>query len=725
MQEKVRRLFPQEAAEERDETFTREDPAQVDLRGMLDIIRRHRWTVITTVICLVGIALLITSQLPRRYTATALLVVDSRDAQILGFQSSLAEGFGPNAAIDTQVEIARASKVLVRAAVDLDLVNAADFNTRPSLLRRVAIKLGLEDAPPNSPVRRKFEDLSDAEQAGLIEAFSKTIQISRRGLTSVIALAATASTPQAAAKTANAIADAYLKDQIDAKLSSTARAAAVGRETVTRAAENRRVAETRVDAFIAEQLPNASGLVTQLHEQSERASRAATTLEQIRAATNDRDYDQLARFLGGQESELARQRAAVSQEISTTVSDAERRADLQKQLDELESRILAASQNQVTSLQSEVVQGKASATSLRGQLDRVLSQGSLSKDAALEFDQLQTDAEIQRKLYEEARSKLAQIEQQTAFNIPDSRVIGYAAPPSHPSYPPLKLIAAGSLIFSLGLGIGLAFLREHFFGGITSLEQLENSIGLPVVAGVPRHRAKAGEDTVDAVISQPLSSFSESIRRIRMGVTAYAPQHKICVFVTSAVPAEGKTTIALALARQLALGGSSVILIDADMRRPMIHEYIHQKPARGLIGYLSGADSEQLAITREASTKLDIVMGASASLVATDALLMSGKFAELVKYAKEKYDIVVIDTPPIGLVVDAKIVAKYADVGVLVVRYAATSHHDLRAALRDLQIHMDVPILGVLNQTQHGGSYSYGYGRRYRDYYHSNVSSPT
>jgi capsular exopolysaccharide synthesis family protein len=691
---------------------------------MLDIIRRHRWTVITTVICLVGITLLITSQLPRRYTATALLVVDSRDAQILGFQPSLAEGFGPNAAIDTQVEIARASKVLVRAAVDLDLVNSADFAPRPSILQRLAIRMGLEERPPENLSRRSFEDLSDAEQASLIEAFSKTIQISRRGLTSVIALAATASSPQAAARIANAIADAYLKDQIDAKLSSTARAAAVGRETVAKAADNRRIAEARVDGFIATQLPNASGIVAQLHEQSERASRAATTLEQIRAATNDHNYDQLARFLGSQESDLNRQRAAISQEITSTEADDTRRAELQRQLDELESRILAASQSQVSSLQAEVLQGRTSATNLRQQLDRVLSQGSLSKEAALEFDQLQTDAEIQRRLYEEARSKLAQIEQQTAFNIPDSRVIGYAAPPSHPSYPPMKLIAAFALIFSLGLGIGLAFLREHFFGGITSLEQLENSIGLPVVAGVPRYRAKAAEDAVDAVVSQPLSSFSESIRRIRMGIAAYAPHQKICVFVTSAVPAEGKTTVALALARQLSLGGSSVVLIDADMRRPMIHEYIHQKPARGLIGYLSGTDSEQLAITRETSTGLDIVMGASASLVATDALLLSGRFAELVKYAKEKYDVVVIDTPPIGLVVDAKIVAKYADVGVLVVRYAATSHHDLRGALRDLRLHMDIPILGVLNQTQHGGAYSYGYGRRYRDYYHPNVSQP-
>lgn len=220
-----------------------------------------------------------------------------------------------------------------------------------------------------------------------------------------------------------------------------------------------------------------------------------------------------------------------------------------------------------------------------------------------------------------------------------------------------------------------------------------------------------------AIVTRPLSPFAEAIRRIQLGVDVLAPKGKRCIFVTSAIPGEGKTTVAIALARQLSMTGASTLLIDADMRQPSVHRYLNEKVGDGLIGFLSrpqSADVEHLAIVSEAATGVSFVLGAQASATATDALLMSTRFDQLMDFAREKYDVVIIDTPPIGLVVDAAIVARHCVLGLFVVRYASTNQHQVRASLRDLR-RADVPICGVLNGV-HGGV-SYQYGGAYHEYY--------
>ena len=226
-----------------------DDSARPALRRVASRPAHRRWAcfavasgplAITVVLVMVA-AVLITLQLPKSYTATALVVVDSRD-----FRDPRASVGGrgnrrQRHAIDTEVQIARSSKVLRRAVVELDLVNRPDFQDRKSALDMVTALFGLTESGDTAPgTRRDFDALLATAQAQIVDRFAKSVNISRVGVTNVIEISATMSTPEGAALAANKLAEVYLAEQIEAKLSSNERAATFLRDRVASLAAGHR-----------------------------------------------------------------------------------------------------------------------------------------------------------------------------------------------------------------------------------------------------------------------------------------------------------------------------------------------------------------------------------------------------------------------------------------------------------------------------------------------------
>jgi capsular exopolysaccharide synthesis family protein len=457
-------------------------------------------------------------------------------------------------------------------------------------------------------------------------------------------------------------------------------------------------------------------LLQKLADEAKQRQLSGAALAEIESALNAQDYVHLAELVEARQAGLAAERGKLVQQLAET-GDQARLVATKSMLEALDQEIETAARQQVTALQDEISLSNGLSVAFRRQIEATLSDLQLPRDVSAELARLQRDAETRRTLYESSLAKLRQVQQQSDFEIPDSRVIAYATPPNAASYPPVSLIIVGAIFLGLSAGVGLAFLREHFIGGIASIEQLENLAQIPVVAGVPRYVPSTAREQADmAIVTRPLSPFSEAVRRIQLGIDVLAPKGKRCIFVTSATPSEGKTTLAISLARQMAATGVSTLLIDADMRHPTVHQYLNERAEGGLISFLSqghGAAADQLSIVREAATGVSYVLGAPSSATATDALLLSGRFAQLLSFARENYDVVIIDTPPVGLVVDAAIIARHCDIGVFVARYALTNQHQIRSSLRDLR-RAEVPIIGVLNDVRGEEGYRYG---KYRQYY--------
>ena len=440
----------------------------------------------------------------------------------------------------------------------------------------------------------------------------------------------------------------------------------------------------------------------------------------MKAAIQSNDVAHLAELIASQEADLAARRAALEADLTAT-TDATRHAAAQKALDALDEEIRNAAQRKINSLQSDLAASDARSAEQRTQLIGSLTQSPLSNEISLELFRLQRDEETTRTLYQSYLTKLRQVEQQTDFAVPDSRVIALATPPSEPSFPPKKVIFAGSILFALGLGIGLAFLRENLIGGITSEEQIEGLTGFPMIAGVPVYRGSGAVARPDrAIVTQPLSPFSEAIRRIQIGVETYLPGGKQCIFVTSSLPGEGKTTIALALARQFAMTGTSTLLIDGDLRHPSIQKLLAAPKKPGLVGFLdasAGSAPDQISMVTEADTGLTCLLGGEASKIATDALLLSTRFGQMMRFAKQSFDVVIVDTSPIGLVVDASIVARHCDLGIFVVRHASTGQRAVLSGLRELTRRQDLQVCTVLNLIKDADGPGYEHLRKYAGYF--------
>ncbi len=295
-------------------------------------------------------------------------------------------------------------------------------------------------------------------------------------------------------------------------------------------------------------------------------------------------------------------------------------------------------------------------------------------------------------------------------------IVDRATVPETPVSPqPLRNLAVAAIL-GLGVGIGLAAVRDRLDKRIKSIEDIRRvSEDAPLLGTILFDRKASKEPLILGLKSHSPRVESYRVLRTNLQFVQAGAESKVIV-VTSAVPNEGKSSTAANLAISLAEAGDSVLLLEGDLRRPRATEYLHLEHSVGLTTVLVG----RLALTDAIQTVPDStdVLAAGRTPPNPAELLQSAGMKEVLDQVRETYDVVLIDAPPLLPVTDAALLASQADGAVIVVRHNSTTDDQLRGSFARLES-VGARMLGiVVNMTPtksriRGYGYGYGYGYEY------------
>lgn len=704
------------------------EDSQIELRAIVSLLRRQlRLILSVTALCLALATGYVVSVRPV-YTATALVMVDPAAKSLIYSDESAQSASSENARVESEVEILRAPTVALAVVESEDLITDPEFGPRLGLWARVLQAVGLRTAPAGNGERLVQEVMARLQDATTIR---------RRGLTYLIAVSVDSESPARAARLANAMTEAYITAQVDSKIASRLGARDKLQDQISAVQQALTDSETAIDSYIEHNLArfekeDGGAMLAELRRNLEELDRQRLAAEvrarEARDAYESRNWADVTTRLGGEAlAALQAQRDELERRLSGVASGSGAELDLRSALAALDAEQSREVEAALGVLTGEAGTLDAALRDTRSRLRETLLASNLPPQVLSEIYQLQQEATVARGQYQALLSRLREVEMQAAVQIADSRVVSPALPPTATSFPKKKLILALALLAGLGLGTGIAFLNEFYLGGIVSESQIRDVLRLRVATSVPLAALKpeVEKSVADAVISAPLSAYSEAIRRLRAGIElelrknpkamdAQGRAQGRTIVITSTSPAEGKSTTALALARAFSLSQLSVLLIDADLRKPALHHLTGVMPEVGLIDYLtdtSGKMSVESLLVQDPVSSVTLIAGRGRAFQETDQLLGSETFRALIEAARDAFDIVIIDTPPVGPVVDARYLVALGDVVLLVVRFGSTGQSELRQTLQTVseQLAPDQPVLAVLNHEPESR-------RRYRYY---------
>lgn len=289
----------------------------------------------------------------------------------------------------------------------------------------------------------------------------------------------------------------------------------------------------------------------------------------------------------------------------------------------------------------------------------------------------------------------------------------------------LKFVGAGT-IFGIALALGIVYLREWQDTTFKSVSEIRRSVELPVLGSIPtfelgRWKTDGSTPLVPALCyyHRPGSPEAESYRSVRTTLLVSASDKRHAVIqVTSPESGDGKTTMAANLALAMAQSGKSVLLVDADLRRPTVHQLFGVSQEIGLADILTGEIDSPNAVRETIVPGLSLLTSGATPENPAE-LLASSRLDELLGRLGKEFDFVLVDTPPLLAVSDASIVARRMDGVVLVLRIAKNRRQSAQRATELLEA-LDVSVLGVVaNGIERSDSEGYGYGENYRAYVRS------
>ena len=713
-------------------------PAEPALMDVLGLLWRYRTLIFATMALTMIMSALIVFQLTPRYTAEAQILIGTRTPNVVDIESVL-EALRPDrATVQNEAEVL-ASRSLAEFVVDeLGLVESSEFNRQlrpPSFLRdsprwlyqwlRKTLSGGnLAPLPLPEEEKRLTRDAT-------VTALSQALNIETVRLSNVISVSATSEDAQLAASIANTLSDVYLRQLLEEKFTATEEAAGWLNERVLLLREQVELSERAVEEFrqgqgltqtsdstlIEQQISEVnSQLIAARATTSEAEARLRQTRELMRSeggifSTPEVLAAPLIQNLRMQEASLVGESAQMAQEYGPRHP---RMINVTAELLDIRAKIAEEVERIVASLTNNLEVARTRELALESSLEELKAEVTRLTSSQARLRVLEREAAANQALFDMFLARFMETGGQEELFSADARIISRAIVPSVQAWPNLTAAAGISLVIAGLLAMLAVFVVEQVFErGFRHSGQLESGLKVSSLGAVPL-LDETDDTIIDHVLNNPMSMFSESLRMLYTGLLASHPDEPgpVSILITSSVANEGKTFLAIALARLMARSGRKTLLIDADFRQGKIARRLNLDDDLGL-AHLLTRDGENIksAIRHDVDSGLDVITAGKSIKVRTDIVrpkIMKKLLAEL----KSEYEFVVIDSPPVLLVSDSLALAQCVNDTVYAVRWTNTPRKVALVGVKQL-LDSGVRISGAVLTMAQGhrkGYYSYSYG---------------
>ncbi|MDY0230913.1 MAG: polysaccharide biosynthesis tyrosine autokinase [Candidatus Saccharicenans sp.] len=723
------------------------DTGEIDLRKYLDIIWRRRWTVIAVTVIAVAIALIVSFVMRPVYTARGMVMIE-KEPNILSFEEVFQVETLRDDYFQTQHRLLQSRSLAERTIERLRLWENEEFSGRQPV---TAEEL-------NDPVFKRK----------LVDSFLGRLEVKPVRMTRLVEVAFKAHDPKLAADCVNALIESFVDMNVEAKYEATEQATEF---------LNQQIADLRKEINQKERELQSYGQEKDIVILSDQETTILDKLGEINKALTEAQIDRVRKesyYYGIKDASpdfipealnnpllqrlredylrLAREYAKMEEKFQPEYPEMQR---LKAELDTARQLLQIETERLVKAAYSEYQAALKRENSLKALFETQKVEAFQLNSNAILYNSLKVEIENKKNLLDsllKRQSETGVSARLRGLRTSNIRIVDQADIPISPSSP--KKLRNLLLALFLGLfgGLGLALVMEYFDNSIKSVEDVERASGLPVLGVVPafdengsfsnyyytyrsgdkdknrkkvskskekdKNKAENEPKSIELITHlAPESSFAENYRSLRTALLLAGPQENLKkLMVTSPLPNEGKSVTISNLAVSLAQMEKRVLLIDADLRRPSQHRIFNQKNHDGLSNYLSlGLELDKLVKSTQVPSLYLINSGPIPPNPAE--LLSSRKMQLLLENLEEQFDYILIDTPPILTVTDARVLGKMVDGLVLVVQADKTPKEALSQSREIINL-LNLRTFGVVINSISLENRGYHYRHYYRQYSH-------